>query len=158
MSFLGKKHSPPSPDVHPLQQSPPRTGAFFEIRNKRQQTICAELRTSALNMTLPALLQSACTAYTSCRSGAHAQQQTSCTPLLPSIDGTDRRTDGRTRAYYASSVNNKGYVLGGRCPGAVVHGAVVRETIVRGGECPDTRCRRCGRSVRQSTQEPAVQY
>jgi len=84
-------------------------------------------------MTLPALLQSACTAYTSCRSGAHAQQQTSCTPLLPSIDGTDRRTDGRTRAYYASSVNNKGYVLGGRCPGAVVQEAVVRETIVRGG-------------------------
>jgi len=41
---------------------------------------------------------------TGCRSisaaGAGAQQQTSRTPLLLSIDGTDRRTDGRTPDRY----------------------------------------------------------
>ena len=54
-----------------------------------------EPRTSALNMTLPAaggrLAIDICRPRPSCR-----LQQTSCTSLRLSIDGTDRQTDGRT--------------------------------------------------------------
>jgi len=75
--------------------------------------------TSAVNVTLPAFAAAApCTAGAvaaerrrllsidiSCWLGA--EQQTRRRPWLLSIDGTDRRTDGSTLAYYAGSVNNR---------------------------------------------------
>jgi len=59
--------------------------------------VCIEPRSSALNMTLPASaaerrrLQNMST--DSCMRCVSTQQQTSRTPLLLLIDGTDRRTD-----------------------------------------------------------------
>jgi len=43
---------------------------------------------------------------------ARAQQQTSRTPLLLSIDGTDRRTDGRTPDHYIDFAPHAGNVGG----------------------------------------------
>ena len=56
--------------------------------------ICVEPRTSALNMTLPAVELWPVADILRYLLPAHELQQTSCTSLLLSIDGTHRQTDG----------------------------------------------------------------
>jgi len=79
------------------------------LTNVQMKPTCVKPRPSALNMTLPAFVAQRCRrsryrpswyAAPASASGARAQQQIRRTPLLLSIDGTDRRRDERAPDCY----------------------------------------------------------
>jgi len=76
---------------------------------RRIKQVGVDPRTSDLNMTLPTAR--ACAAFIDrsiCAARARAQQQTSCTSLLLSFDGTDRRKDTIPLRYVTGSVSRPG--------------------------------------------------